>query len=320
MIPNRPAPRLSNEGRWSKDFVDFVSKCLVKDPNQRATAKQLLEVMMLRSSHAQHPFVSKTIQQLKSGTADWEVMQTMIHRLRDVKARFLTTEREKKKAENAARPRVAPQPVPKPSVHAVKPPVVKPPVSVPEEEDNTGTMIMRASTEGSENHSVTSHSLHRAPSESSHPTHAPREPNTSPSQQPPGVIMLNSQAAVLKSKPRSNLSPPVLQSPVKPLAQPSPSESKLRPNLPHSPVQHLRSQTPVDTCTSLLLPKIPPLPVQRPKNNMVGVRVRADGQELVRLHKQAIDAQEQFKEDLQILVAAYRKQLDDINKAIRNYS
>ena len=214
MIPNRPAPRLSNEGRWSKDFVDFVSKCLVKDPNQRATAKQLLEVMMLRSSHAQHPFVSKTIQQLKSGTADWEVMQTMIHRLRDVKARFLTTEREKKKAENAARPRVAPQPVPKPSVHAVKPPVVKPPVSVPEEEDNTGTMIMRASTAGSENHSVTSHSLHRAPSESSHPTHAPREPNTAPSQQPPGVIMLNSQAAVLKSKPRSNLSPPVLQSPV----------------------------------------------------------------------------------------------------------
>ena len=77
---------------------------------------------------------------------------------------------------------------------------------------------------------------------------------------------------------------------------------------------------PVDTCTSLLLPKIPPLPVQRPKNNMVGVRVRADGQELVRLHKQAIDAQELFKEDLQILVAAYRKQLDDINKAIRNYS
>lgn len=277
MIPNRPAPRLSNEGRWSKDFVDFVSKCLVKDPNQRATAKQLLEVMMLRLSNAQHPFVSKTIQQLKSGTAYWEVMQTMIHRLRDVKARFLTTEREKKKAESAARPRVAPQPVPKPNVYAVKPPVVKPPVSVPEEEDNTGTMIMRSSTEGSENHSVTSHSLHRAQSENSHPMHAPREPNTAPSQQPPGVIMLNSQAAVLKSKPRSNLSPPVLQSPVKPLAQPSPSESKLRPNLPHSPVQHLRSQTPVDTCTSLLLPKIPPLPVQRPKNNTVGVRVRDDG-------------------------------------------
>ena len=44
MIPNRPAPRLSSEGRWSKDFVDFVSKCLVKDPNERATAKQLLAV------------------------------------------------------------------------------------------------------------------------------------------------------------------------------------------------------------------------------------------------------------------------------------
>ena len=44
MIPNRPAPRLSNEGRWSKEFVDFVGKGLVKDPAQRASAKQLLEV------------------------------------------------------------------------------------------------------------------------------------------------------------------------------------------------------------------------------------------------------------------------------------
>ena len=44
LIPNNPAPRLSNEDRWSKEFVDFVGKCLVKDPAQRATAKQLLEV------------------------------------------------------------------------------------------------------------------------------------------------------------------------------------------------------------------------------------------------------------------------------------
>ena len=44
LIPNRPAPRLSNEDHWSKEFVDFVGKCLVKDPAQRATAKQLLDV------------------------------------------------------------------------------------------------------------------------------------------------------------------------------------------------------------------------------------------------------------------------------------
>ena len=232
--------------------------------------------MLFQSSNAQHPFVSKTIQQLKSGTANWEVMQTMIHRLRDVKARFLATEREKKKVEGAARPRVTPQPAPKRNVHAVKPPAPKPPLSVPEEEDNTGTMILRANTEGNENHSVTSPPLHRALPESGHPPIA-REPNTAPSQQPPGVIMLNAQAAALKSKPRSNLSPPVLQNPVKPLVQLSPNESKLRPNLPHSSVQQLRNQSPVDTCTSILLPKILPLPVQRPKNNMVAMRVWGDG-------------------------------------------
>ena len=44
MIPNRPPPRLKNEAKWSKEFVDFVSKCLTKDPDIRPTSKQLLEV------------------------------------------------------------------------------------------------------------------------------------------------------------------------------------------------------------------------------------------------------------------------------------
>lgn len=44
MIPNRPPPRLQNEGRWSKSFVDFISRCLVKDPANRPTARQLLDV------------------------------------------------------------------------------------------------------------------------------------------------------------------------------------------------------------------------------------------------------------------------------------
>ncbi len=44
MIPNRPPPRLQNEGRWSKEFVDFISKCLVKEPAHRPSAQQLLQV------------------------------------------------------------------------------------------------------------------------------------------------------------------------------------------------------------------------------------------------------------------------------------
>ena len=33
--------------KWSKEFNDFIARCLVKDPAQRATAKELLE----------HPFI-----------------------------------------------------------------------------------------------------------------------------------------------------------------------------------------------------------------------------------------------------------------------
>lgn len=36
-------PSLSGE-KWSPEFVDFVSKCLVKDVNERWSVKQLMEV------------------------------------------------------------------------------------------------------------------------------------------------------------------------------------------------------------------------------------------------------------------------------------
>lgn len=42
LIPKQPAPRL-DEGQWSKDFRDFVTACLSKDPDKRPTAKALLK-------------------------------------------------------------------------------------------------------------------------------------------------------------------------------------------------------------------------------------------------------------------------------------
>ncbi|XP_064160629.1 serine/threonine-protein kinase 4-like [Anguilla rostrata] len=47
MIPTNPPPTFRNPEQWSQLFRDFVSQCLVKNPENRATATQLL----------QHPFI-----------------------------------------------------------------------------------------------------------------------------------------------------------------------------------------------------------------------------------------------------------------------
>uniref|UniRef100_A0A673UGJ2 non-specific serine/threonine protein kinase n=1 Tax=Suricata suricatta TaxID=37032 RepID=A0A673UGJ2_SURSU len=47
MIPTNPPPTFRKPELWSDNFMDFVRQCLVKSPEQRATATQLL----------QHPFV-----------------------------------------------------------------------------------------------------------------------------------------------------------------------------------------------------------------------------------------------------------------------
>uniref|UniRef100_A0A8C6WFP6 non-specific serine/threonine protein kinase n=1 Tax=Neogobius melanostomus TaxID=47308 RepID=A0A8C6WFP6_9GOBI len=49
MIPTNPPPTFRKPELWTDEFTDFVKKCLVKNPEQRATATQLL----------QHPFISQ---------------------------------------------------------------------------------------------------------------------------------------------------------------------------------------------------------------------------------------------------------------------
>lgn len=51
MIPTNPPPTFRKPELWSDDFTDFVKKCLVKNPEQRATATQLLQVSKVVVKH-----------------------------------------------------------------------------------------------------------------------------------------------------------------------------------------------------------------------------------------------------------------------------
>lgn len=49
LIPKAPAPRLEGS-RYSRDFKDFVAACLVKDPDCRPSAKELLQSRFIRGA------------------------------------------------------------------------------------------------------------------------------------------------------------------------------------------------------------------------------------------------------------------------------
>ncbi|KAH0562570.1 hypothetical protein GP486_002745 [Trichoglossum hirsutum] len=49
LIPKAPAPRLEG-GNYSRDLKDFVAACLVKDPDRRPTAKELLKHKFIRGA------------------------------------------------------------------------------------------------------------------------------------------------------------------------------------------------------------------------------------------------------------------------------
>uniref|UniRef100_A0A8C7VFB0 non-specific serine/threonine protein kinase n=1 Tax=Oncorhynchus mykiss TaxID=8022 RepID=A0A8C7VFB0_ONCMY len=58
MIPTNPPPTFRKPELWTDNFTHFVKKCLVKNPEQRATATQLLQVrytqlLQVRDTHTQ---------------------------------------------------------------------------------------------------------------------------------------------------------------------------------------------------------------------------------------------------------------------------
>lgn len=48
LIAKNPAPTLKQPQLYSKDLNDFIAACLVKEPKQRPSAKELIYVIYLR--------------------------------------------------------------------------------------------------------------------------------------------------------------------------------------------------------------------------------------------------------------------------------
>lgn len=56
MIPMKPAPTLKDPTAWSVEMVDFLSKCLQKNPEDRATAEELLD----------HPWIADEVDNIRN--------------------------------------------------------------------------------------------------------------------------------------------------------------------------------------------------------------------------------------------------------------
>ncbi len=65
-IQKSDPPTLDRPAAWSKLFNRFLKRCLVKDPNQRATARELLQVVVVIQKCSQNYFLGILIQVLNS--------------------------------------------------------------------------------------------------------------------------------------------------------------------------------------------------------------------------------------------------------------
>nr|WBW48470.1 hippo [Eriocheir sinensis] len=67
MIPTKPPPSFREPDQWQPELIDFVSRCLVKNPEERATATELL----------QHPFIR--------GAQPSSILRTMLEEAMEIR-------------------------------------------------------------------------------------------------------------------------------------------------------------------------------------------------------------------------------------------
>lgn len=63
MIPSKPPPSFNKPDQWSSQFIDFVTLCLVKNPDERATASQLLQHEFIRNQARQPEILADIIRE-----------------------------------------------------------------------------------------------------------------------------------------------------------------------------------------------------------------------------------------------------------------
>ena len=63
MIPSKPPPSFNKPDQWSSQFIDFVTLCLVKNPEERATASQLLQHEFIRNQARQPEILADIIRE-----------------------------------------------------------------------------------------------------------------------------------------------------------------------------------------------------------------------------------------------------------------
>ena len=52
MIPTKPPPTLKEPGKFSNEFSDFISRCLVKNPEERPSATALLAHKFIKGARS----------------------------------------------------------------------------------------------------------------------------------------------------------------------------------------------------------------------------------------------------------------------------